>query len=175
MRLSLIAALSTNNVIGRNNQVPWRLSTDMKRYKALTMGHHLLTGRKTFESVGKPLPGRTTVVITRDPDFRAEGVIVVHTLDEAIRVAREAGDDEPFINGGAEIYRQSLHLADRMYLTRVHTEVEGDTWFPDFDDVGEWTLTDSEHFEADGKNEYPFSFLTYERAGAAGHPVPEEG
>lgn len=175
MRLSLIAALSANNVIGRDNQVPWRLSTDMKRYKALTMGHHLLTGRKTFESVGKPLPGRTTVVITRDPGFRAEGVIVVHTLDEAIRVAREAGDAEPFINGGAEIYRQSLHLADRMYLTRVHTEVEGDTWFPDFDDVREWTLTDSEHFEADEKNEYPFSFLTYERAGTAGHPVPEEG
>jgi dihydrofolate reductase len=175
MRLSIIAALSTNNVIGRDNQVPWRLSTDMKRYKALTMGHHLLTGRKTYASVGKPLPGRTTVVITRDQSFRDDGVIVVHNLEDALRVAEEAGDAEPFINGGAEIYRQAMHRADRMYLTRVHTEVQGDTYFPDFDDVGEWTLVDSEHFEPDEKNEYPFSFLTYDRRGAAGHPVPEEG
>lgn len=175
MRLSIIAALSTTNVIGRNNQVPWRLSTDMKRYKALTMGHHLITGRKTYESVGKPLPGRTTVVITREPEYAAEGIVVVHTLDEALRIAKEAGDDEPFINGGAEIYRLSMHVADRMYLTRVHAEVEGDTFFPEFDDVREWTLTDSEHFDADEKNEYPFSFLTYDRASAEGHAIPEEG
>ncbi|HYI13479.1 MAG TPA: dihydrofolate reductase [Thermoanaerobaculia bacterium] len=175
MRLSVIAALSTNNVIGRDNGVPWRLSTDMKRYKALTMGHHLLTGRKTFESVGRPLPGRTTVVITRDTSYRPEGVIVVGSLEEAVRVARERGDDEAFLNGGAQVYAQSMHLADRMYLTRVHAEVEGDAFFPDFDDVSEWHLVDSEHFEADEKNEYPFSFLTYERAGGAGHAIPDEG
>ena len=175
MKVSLIAALSTNNVIGRNNQVPWRQSADMKRYKALTMGHHLLTGRKTWESMGRPLPGRTTVVITRDPNYRAEGVIVVGSLEEAVRLAREAGDDEAFINGGAQVYAQSMHLADRMYLTRVHAEVEGDAFFPDFDDVSEWHLVDSEHFEADEKNQYPYSFLLYERAGSEGHPIPDEG
>ena len=175
MKLSMIAALAANNVIGRDNQVPWRLSTDLKRFKALTMGHHLIMGRKTYESVGRPLPGRITVVITRQPDYAAEGVQVVHTLEEAVRIAAQAGDEEAFIAGGAEIYAQAMHRADRMYLTRVHAEVEGDTWFPDFDDVSEWQLVDAEHFDADENNEYPFSFLTYDRAGAEGHAIPEEG
>jgi dihydrofolate reductase len=175
MRISLLAALSSNNVIGRNNEVPWRLSTDLKRLKALSMGHHIVLGRKTFESVGRPLPGRTNLVITRQEGYAPEGVVVVHSLEEALRIAREAGEGETFILGGAEIYAQSMHVADRMYLTRVHAEVEGDTWFPDFDDVSEWHLTDAEHFEADEKNQYPFSFLTYDRAAAAGHAIPEEG
>lgn len=175
MKLSLLAALSTNNVIGRDNQVPWRLSTDLKRLKAMTMGHHVIMGRKTYESVGRPLPGRTNVVITRQENYAPEGVTVVHSLEDAVRVAARGGDDEAFILGGAEIYAQAMHRADRMYLTRVHAEVEGDTWFPDFDDVSEWHLTDAEHFDADEKNEYPFSFLTYERAGAEGHAIPEEG
>lgn len=175
MKLSLIAALSTNNVIGRNNQVPWRLSTDLKHFKSLTMGHHLILGRKTFESVGRPLPGRTNVVVTRQEDYAAGGIIVLHSLEEGVRFAARAGESEAFIAGGAEIYAQSLHTADRMYLTRVHAEVEGDTWFPEFNDVTEWKLVDSEHFDADEKNEYPFSFLTYERFGSAGHAIPEEG
>jgi dihydrofolate reductase len=174
MRLSIIAALSTNNVIGRDNAVPWRQSTDMKRYKALTMGHHLITGRKTYESVGRPLPGRITVVVTRDREYQPEGVTVVGSLEEAFRIAQQAGDDEAFINGGAQVYEQSMHRADRMYLTRIHAEIEGDTFFPEFDDVSEWQLVDSEHFEADEKNEYPYSFLTYERAAGAGHPIPDE-
>ncbi|HEX8615960.1 MAG TPA: dihydrofolate reductase [Thermoanaerobaculia bacterium] len=175
MKITLIAALSTNNVIGRNNQVPWCQRADLKRYKSLTMGHHLITGRKTYESVGRPLPGRTTVVITRDTAYRADGVIVVHSLDEALRVAEAAGESEAFINGGAEIYTQALHLADRMQLTRIHAEVEGDTFFPEFDDVTEWRLIDSEHYEADEKNDHPYTFLVYERAGAAGHPIPADG
>ena len=175
MRLSIIAALATNGVIGRNNEIPWRLSTDLRRLKALTMGHHLIMGRKTWESIGRPLPGRVMVVITRRPDFHAEGATVVHSLDEAVRLAESAGDAEPFIAGGAEIYAQSMHVADRMYLTRVHADVEGDTFFPEFDDVNEWQLADSEHFEADEKNEYPFSFLTYERGAAGGHAIPDEG
>jgi dihydrofolate reductase len=175
MRLSIIAALSSNNVIGRDNRVPWCIRTDLKRFKALTMGHHLIMGRKTYESVGKPLPGRVNVVITRRDDFHADGVTVVHSLDEAIRIAEQANDAEPFIAGGAEIYAQALHRADRMYLTRVHAEVEGDTLFPDFDDVSEWHLTDAEHFDANEKDEFPFSFLTYDRAGAEGHAIPEEG
>ena len=179
MRISIIAALSTNNVIGRNNELPWRLSTDLKRFKALTMGHHLIMGRKTFESVGRPLPGRTNVIVTRDPAYRppthatplaasygasdatSAPVIVVPSIEEALRVAKD--DSEAFIGGGATIFEQTLHRADRMYLTRVHADLEGDTYFPDFDDVAEWSLVDSEHFEADEKNDYPFSFLTYDR------------
>jgi dihydrofolate reductase len=175
MKLSLLAALSTNNVIGRDNDVPWRLSTDLKRLKAMTMGHHVIMGRKTYESVGRPLPGRTNVVITRQESYAPEGVTVVHALEDAVRIAAQQGDDEAFVLGGAEIYAQAMHGADRMYLTRVHAEVDGDTWFPDFDDVSEWHLIDAEHFEADEKNEFPFSFLTYVRAGAEGHAIPEEG
>jgi dihydrofolate reductase len=173
MRISIIAALSSNNVIGRDNDLPWHLSTDLKRLKALTMGHHMIMGRKTYDSVGRPLPGRTIVVITRDPSFAAEGVKIVHSLEDAIQVA--AGDDEPFIAGGAQIFEQAIHRADRMYLTRVHAEIEGDTFFPDFDDVSEWQLTDAEHFDADEKNDYPYSFLTYDRASDAGHAIPDEG
>ena len=176
MRISIIAVLASNGVIGRDNRLPWHLGTDLKRFKALTTGHHLVMGRKTFESLGKPLPGRTTVVITRQKAFSAPpGVVVVASIDEALRVAGQRGDDEVFIAGGGEIYRQALHLADRMYLTRIHAEVEGDTTFPEFDDVSEWNLTDSEHFEADENNDYPFSFLTYERAAPEGHAIPEEG
>lgn len=175
MRLSMIAALSTNGVIGNAGGIPWHLPTDLKRFKALTMGHHLIMGRRTFETVGRPLPGRTNVVITRRPDFAFPGVVVVHTLEDAIRLAAEAGDSEPFIAGGAEIYDLAMHRADRMVLTRVHADVPGDTFFPEFDDVSEWRLTDAEHFEADEHNQYPFSFLTYDRLGTIGHPIPEEG
>jgi dihydrofolate reductase len=150
MRLSIIAALSANNVIGRGNALPWRLSADLKRFKALTMGHHLLLGRKTFESIGR--------------------VLTATSVEEALALA--AHDDEPFIAGGAEIYAQTIRRADRMYLTRVHAEIEGEATFPDFDDVNEWRLVDSEHFEADDKNEYPFSFLTYDRV-ARERPVGE--
>lgn len=174
MRTSIIAAVSDNGVIGRNNDIPWKLSTDLKRLKALTMGHHLIMGRRTWDSIGRALPGRISVVISGNPSFPADGATIVHSLDDAIHVAANAGDDEAFIAGGATVYQQAMHLADRMYLTRVHADVEGDTFFPEFDDVTEWRLTDSEHFEADEKNQFPFSFLTYERAGAEGHPIPDE-
>ncbi|MFZ2490586.1 MAG: dihydrofolate reductase [Thermoanaerobaculia bacterium] len=170
-----MVAVTTNGVIGRDGDLPWHLSSDLKRFKALTTGHHLIMGRKTFDSVGKPLPGRVNVVITRDPECRIDGAIVVNSIEDAIRVAEEAGDAEAFIGGGAEIFAQTLHRADRMYITRIHTELEGDTFFPDFDDVSEWQLVDSEHCEADEKNDYPFSFLTYERAAGEGHAIPPEG
>jgi dihydrofolate reductase len=164
MTVSIIAAVSDNSVIGRKNRVPWHLSTDLKRLKSLTMGHHMLMGRRTFESLDQPLPGRTIVVITRDPKFKPDGVLTANSIEQAIDLA--SLDEEIFIAGGAQIYEQSLHRADRMYLTRVHVEVEGDAFFPEFDDVTEWNLVDAEHCEADEKNEYPYSFLTYERAGA---------
>ncbi len=163
MTVSIIAAVATNNVIGRDNQLPWHMPADLKRFKHLTSGHHLLMGRRTFESVGTPLPGRITVVITRSPDYAPPGVAVARSLDEAIAKAEAAGDAEIFIGGGTEIFTQALVRANRMYLTRIHAEPEGDTFFPEFDDVNEWELTDSEHFEADERNPYPYSFLTYER------------
>ena len=162
MIVSLIAAVSDNNAIGRDNRIPWRQSADLKRLKALTMGHHLLMGRKTYESLDRPLPGRTIIVITHNRQFRADGILTAPSVERGIEMARL--DDEIFIGGGAQIYEQSLHRADRMYLTRVHADVEGDTFFPEFDDVTEWNLVDVEHHEADEKNEHPYSFLTYERA-----------
>jgi dihydrofolate reductase len=163
MTLSIIAILSDNNVIGRNNTLPFRQSADLKRFKSLTMGHHLLMGRKTYESLESPLPGRTIVVITHDGGFRADGILTAPSIDRAIDMA--ALDDQPFIAGGGKIFEQSIHRADRMYLTRVHAEIEGDAFFPEFDDVTEWNLIDAEHRDADEKNQYPYSFLTYDRAG----------
>lgn len=164
MTLSIIAIVAANDVIGRGNQLPWHMPADLKRFKQLTMGHHLIMGRKTYQSIGKPLPGRINVVVTRNLDFTPDGVAVARSVEEAISKAEAAGDDEIFIGGGADVYAQTLHRADRMYITRVHGEPEGDTFFPEFDDVNEWKLVDAEHFEADERNEYPYSFLTYERA-----------
>jgi dihydrofolate reductase len=162
MIVSIIAAVSDNGVIGRASRIPWRQSTDLKRLKKLTMGHHLLMGRKTFESLEAPLPGRAIIVVTHDPNYRADGVLTAPSLERAIDMARL--DEEIFVGGGSQIFEQALHRADRMYLTRVHAEVEGDTFFPEFDDVTEWILVDAEHCDADEKNQYPYSFLTYERA-----------
>ena len=162
MAVSLIVAVSDNGVIGRDGGLPWRLSADLRHFKKTTMGHHLIIGRRTWDEVGKPLPGRTMVVVTRSRRFSPEGVHVVHSLEEALDIARD--DDEPFIGGGAHIYRMALenNLVDRLYLTRVHAEVDGDTRFPDFD-LDKWELVFEEHHEGDEKNEHSYSFLVYER------------
>ncbi len=118
MRLSIIAAMSANRVIGSNNDLPWRLPADWKHFKSLTMGHHLIMGRKTFESIGQPLPGRTTVVITHQTGFAPTGVLVAHSIDQALQMVVE--DDEVFVAGGAQIYQQMLPQADRLYLTSIH-------------------------------------------------------
>ena len=161
--ISIIAAVSDNDVIGRDNKLPWRQSADLKRFKTLTMGHHLLLGRTTYDTLDMALPGRTIVVITHDTNFASDGVLVAHSIDEAIDLA--SLDSEIFIGGGSKIFEETMHRADTMYITRVHAELEGDTFFPEFDDVTEWELVDAEHYEADEKNQYPYSFLTYERAG----------
>ncbi len=173
MKITIIAAVADNGVIGNHGQLPWRLSADLKRFKALTMGHAMIMGRKTFDSVGKALPGRKNVVVTHNRDFAADDVITAGSLESALMLVQ--GDDIVFIAGGAEIYSQALHRADEMLLTRVHAEPEGDVTFPEFDDVNEWQLVDSEHFEADDRNQYPYSFLTYRRVGADLHPVAESG
>ena len=163
MTVSLIVAVSSNGVIGRDGGLPWYLPADLKHFKRTTMGHHLIIGRKTWEEVGKPLPGRTMVVVTRSRRFAPEGAQVVRSVEQALELA--TGDDEPFIGGGSQIYRIALarDLVDRIYLTRIHAEVEGDTHFPDFD-LDEWELVTEEHHEADEKNEFDYSFLIFERS-----------
>ncbi len=160
MRLSIIAAMSANRVIGRNNDLPWRLPADWKRFKSLTMEHHLIMGRKTFESIGQPLPGRTTVVITHQTDYAPEGVLVAHSVEQALQMA--AGDDEVFVAGGAQIYQQVLPRADRLYLTSIHEDFEGDTHFPEFEE-SDWKLISEEGYGPDEKNPYAYTFLIYER------------
>lgn len=162
MRVSLIAAMAENGVIGRGDQLPWRLSADLQRFKRLTMGHTVIMGRKTWESIGRPLPGRQMVVITRQPGYQAQGVTVAGSLPDALALARTAGDEEAFVIGGADVYRQALPFTDRIYLTLVLAEVEGDTKFPDVD-WDTWARTDGESVEADADNEYPTMFYTFDR------------
>ncbi len=160
--VSLIVAMSSNGVIGRDGDLPWHLPADLRHFKRTTMGHHLIIGRATWDEVGKPLPGRTMVVVTRNRDFAADGVLVAHSLEDALAVARD--DDEAFIGGGAEIYRQALDtgVVDRLYITRVHARVEGDTFFPSFDH-DTWLLADRIDHPADEKNEHPYTFECYDR------------
>ena len=159
-KLALIVAASENNVIGINDDLPWRLSADLKRFKALTMGHAIIMGRKTFDSIGRLLPGRQTVIITRNPDFKFEGATVVHSIEAAIEACSD--DEIAFLTGGAEIYRLGLPLVDELYLTRVHTEIEGDTVLPAID-WEQFELIETETFKADEKNEFDFSLSHYRK------------
>ncbi len=163
MRLSIIAAVAANGIIGVDNDMPWRLSADLRHFKSLTLGHHMVTGRKNFDSMGV-LPGRTTIVLTRGQAELPEGVLRAGSFAEALEIAEEAGEDELFFVGGGEIYLLALELADRMYMTRVHADVEGDTRFPDFSSEN-WRQMERTDFEADGKNPYAFSWLVLDRCG----------
>ena len=162
MRISIIAAMSENGVIGRAGRLPWHLAADLKRFKQLTLGHTVIMGRKTWESIGRPLPGRRMVVITRQSGYRAEGADVVSNFDDALAIARAAGDDEAFIIGGAEIYRLALPRAERLHLTLIHAKIDGETVFPSVD-WSIWQQTTSEAHRADDKNGFPFSFQVFER------------
>jgi dihydrofolate reductase len=166
IRLSLMVAKASNRVIGRNNKLPWYLPNDLKYFKQVTFGKPVIMGRKTWDSLGKPLPGRTNIVITRQSDFQAEGAKVVATLEEAVTMAENVafieGQDEAVVMGGAEIYALALPKADRLYLTEVHAEVDGDTWFPEYD-TAEWKEIGREDFPAEGPNPYDYSFVVYER------------
>lgn len=165
MRIAQIVARADNGVIGRGNGLPWRLSADMKYFKATTMGKPMVMGRKTFESIGRPLPGRTTIVVTRDPGFSADGVKVAHDLDSALRLAKTVaaadGADEIIVAGGSEIYALALDRADRIYLTEVHCAVDGDAYFPDLDPA-EWRETAREDFDAPADG-YGYSFVVLDR------------
>ena len=159
-RVSLIAAVAANGVIGRDGALPWHLPEDLKRFKALTLGHHIVMGRKTYESIGRLLPGRTTVIVTRQRDYAVPGAIVATSLEDAI--ARCAGDDEVFVIGGAEIYRAALPIADRMYLTLVQAPFEGDTKFPAWE-TQDWDLISCEPMSPVPVCGAPVDFCLYER------------
>ena len=164
MRISIIVAAAENGIIGRGGTLPWRLSDDLRKFKQLTMGHTIIMGRRTWESIGRALPGRRTVVVSRSAEFRTnvDGVEATTNLDKALEIAEAAGDEEAFIVGGAELYRESLGQADRLYLTRVCANVEGDTSFPDIEQDN-WQLVESEDHDASEKNEYAYRFETYDR------------
>jgi dihydrofolate reductase len=159
--VSLIAAMDVNRGIGIDNRLPWRLSADLKKFRELTMGHHIIVGRKTFESIGKPLPGRRTIIVTHNQNYQvpddSESLSVAHSVEEAIDLARSRGESEVFICGGAEIYAQALSRADRLYLTFVEADTGADVLFPDWDE-SIWEVRDSIHHAADEKNQYPFLF-----------------
>ena len=165
MNLSLIAAVADSGVIGRDNQLPWHLPRDLKRFKRVTMGHHLLVGRKTFEAIGRPLPGRTMVVLSRTVIDLPDQVRHARSLDEAIAVAETAGESEAFVAGGEQIYRLALERADRLYLTRVHREVAGDAHFPEFDQT-DWVERAREHYPVSEQNSIALTFFVLERARA---------
>lgn len=159
--LTIIAAAAENNAIGRNNKLIWHLSDDLKRFKDLTKGHHIIMGRKTFESFPKPLPNRTHIVITRQENYKVpDGVVVVNSLEDALDAVRN--DIQPFVIGGGEIYRQSMAIADKIEITRVHATFEADAFFPEID-TSVWKKVNETFHDKDEKNEFPFSFITYVR------------
>ena len=159
-KISLIVAMDKNNLIGSNNELPWHLPADLAFFKRTTMGKPIVMGRKTFESIGKPLPGRRNIVVTRDPDFSAAGCDVVNSIDAAIALCRD--DEEIMLIGGASLYQQSLELATTMYITRIDHEFEGDTWFPEYQ-KSEWKVENRENFEADHSNPHAYSLTKFVR------------
>lgn len=163
--ITIIAAIANNNALGKDNKLIWHLPADLKRFKKVTSGHCVIMGRKTFESLGKPLPNRTNIIITRNKNYNAEGCIVVNSLDEAIKVAKKQ-DNNPFILGGAEIYKQAITTADKLDLTFVHHTFEADAFFPEID-LNIWKQESREDFKADEKNNYNFSFVSYTKKEAS--------
>lgn len=166
MKLALIAAYAQNRVVGIDNKLPWHLPEDLKYFKRCTSGKAIIMGRKTFDSIGRPLPNRTNIVITRNSEFKAEGVKVVSTLEAAIELAKAVneinGIDEVMVIGGATIYELTLPIADRLYLTHVHAKVEGDAYFPEVD-FSNWHEVERADYSASETNPYDYSFVVYDK------------
>ncbi|MEY4274784.1 MAG: Dihydrofolate reductase [Bacteroidota bacterium] len=160
--LKILVAFDENRVIGKNNTLIWHLPADLKRFKALTTGHVIIMGRKTFESIGKPLPNRTTIVISRQADLQIEGAIITHSVEEAILKAKSLTREDIFIVGGAEIYALSLPLADQILVTQLHDIFDGDAFFPEIS-LDTWIVSERERGVTDEKNAYQYSYLTYSR------------
>ena len=155
--ISLVVAVSENNAIGKNNQLLWHLPNDLKFFKNTTWGGVVIMGRKTFESVNKPLPGRTNIVITKQVNWTSENVIVVNSIEAAIQKAKDLNFKEIFIIGGGEIYKESISIADKIYLTKVHTTIEGDTYFPEIQ-LSQWNMISNKDFSSDEKHAFDYSF-----------------
>jgi dihydrofolate reductase len=155
--ISLIVAMDEKRGIGMEGKLPWHLPADLRHFKSLTMGHHIIMGRKTYETISRPLPGRTMVVVTRNPAYQAEGCLIAQSLESAIEKARESGEDEVFIIGGSQIFAEALELADRIYLTLVHTITEADVFFPAME-PDHWVEIEAEDHKADNKNQYSLTF-----------------
>ena len=162
MIVSIIVAMDRSGGIGKGNKIPWRLSDDLKHFKRLTMGHHLIMGRKTYESIGKSLPGRTTIVLTHNPDYQIEDGTIAHSLKDALELAEKHGDSEAFIVGGGEIYQLAIHTADRIYLTQVDAQMDCDVFFPILDE-NNWTETYLLLQEKSEVNEQPFTISLLKR------------
>ncbi|HHQ4707305.1 TPA: type 3 dihydrofolate reductase [Aeromonas veronii] len=162
MKISMIAAMAHDRVIGKDNQMPWHLPADLAHFKRVTFGKPVLMGRKTFESIGRPLPGRCNLVISRNPDYQAEGIEVVGSVEAALALLAGSSVEELMVIGGGHLYAEMLPSADCLYLTRIDLTVEGDTRFPAFDD-GQWQRVDCESHPADEKNPHPYSFETWLR------------
>jgi dihydrofolate reductase len=162
MNINLVVAASENNVIGKDNQLVWNLPNDMKFFKNITWAMPVIMGRKTYEALGKPLNGRTNIVITRNTSWNAEGVKVVKSLEQALVAASETDSKEAFIIGGGQIFEQSMSIAQRIYITRVHAELEGDAYFPVIDDS--WKLVSTLDFPADEKHAYAYTFETWTKS-----------
>ncbi|ADX67358.1 MULTISPECIES: dihydrofolate reductase [Weeksella] len=159
--LHLVVAIASNHAIGKGNQMLWHLPKDFLHFKKITTGHPIIMGRKTFESIGRPLPNRVNIVISRDRNYSADGIQVVHSLREAIEKGYKL-DEDLYVIGGGEIYRQAMEFADKIYLTEVHHEFEGDTFFPEIDDE-KWVEVDREHHLKDDKHLYSYDFVEYLR------------
>ena len=162
MTISAIVAVAKNNVIGKDNDIPWYLPADLKYFKKTTLNHHIIMGRNCYESIGKPLPKRTNVVLTRNPFFIISNCYVTNSIVEALEIANNNGEEEAFIIGGAQIYEQSMDTWDKLYLTEVDLEVEGDVIFPEIN-FDEWELISEEAHQADEKNEYDYTFKVFQR------------
>jgi dihydrofolate reductase len=162
MKISMLVAMDENRGIGFENRLPWHISSDLKRFKNLTLGHCIIMGRKTYESIGRALPGRKMIVITHNPNYQAEGCWIVHSLDEAITLAKQTGEDEAFIIGGGEIFSQVIDVADRVYLTLVHTRAKVDVYFPEIDDAL-WREIETSFHPANEKDQFPHTYRILER------------
>jgi dihydrofolate reductase len=162
MIVSAIVAVAGNGVIGKDNGIPWYLPADLKYFKRITLNHHVIMGRKTFESIGRPLPKRTNIIISRNPFFIASNCLTASSVEEALSIAEDNGEEEAFIIGGGQIYASAMPYLDRIFLTQVELEVEGEVRFPALD-MKEWRLVSSESHPADEQNEYGYSFKVYER------------
>lgn len=159
--ISLLLAMDANRLIGRENQLPWHLPKDLAYFKRMTMNHKIVMGRKTFDSIGRPLPGRENIILTRDKQFSRNDCLIIHSMDELLELSKQS-DEEIFVIGGSEIFKEILPHSDRLYITHIYHEFEGDTYFPETDDE-DWEVISREVGETDDKNPYHFEFVVYDR------------